>query len=194
MSCFWLLIIISQNQKSTNFIIIIVVIIIMIMIVAVAVVVVMIIIMMNNAVADQKWCDFFVAIVFGKIAKVKMLFEANRSLFLNSAFPHYAGLVWIPLTSSSSSLSSLSWSSFIWFNFIHSFICDMMMITIKWGRGRRTRSWSWLRWWLRWWRWSELFNNLMMIMMIMSIHLNYMMMIMMMRRRRRSRMRYHNYE
>ena len=73
----------------------------------------------------------------------------------------------------------------------HSFICDMMMIiTIKWGRGgRRTRSSSWL-WWLRWWRWSELFNNLMM--MIMNIHLNYMMMIMMMRRRRRSRMRYHN--
>ena len=141
---------------------------------------------MNNAVADQKWIDFFNAIERGEIAKVKMLFEANRSLFLNSAYPHYSGLVWIPLTSSSSSLSSsLSWSSFIWFHFIsfiHSFICDMMMmITIKWGRGgRRTRSWSWLwRWWLRWWRWSELFNNLMMVM-IMSIHLNYMMIMMMM--------------
>ena len=60
------------------------------MIVAVAVVVVMIIIMMNNAVADQKWDDFFDAIWDGEIAKVKMLFEANRSLFLNSAFPDYA--------------------------------------------------------------------------------------------------------
>ncbi len=121
MSCFWLLIIISQNQKSTNFIIIIIV--VVIIIVAVAVVVVMIIIMMNNAVADQKWIDFFMAIQFGEIAKVKMLFEANRWLFLNSAFPDY-GWVWIPLTSSSSSSlsSSLSWSSFIWFHsFIHSF-------------------------------------------------------------------------
>ena len=54
------------------------------------VVVVMIIIMMNNAVADQKWDDFFNAIGRGEIAKVKMLFEANRSLFLNSAFPDYA--------------------------------------------------------------------------------------------------------
>ena len=88
MSCFWLLIIISKNQKSTNFIIIIIVVINMI--VAVAVVVVMIIIMMNNAVADQKWNDFFDAIMSGEIAKVKMLFEANRSLFLNSAFPDYA--------------------------------------------------------------------------------------------------------
>ena len=74
-------------------------------------------------------------------------------------------------------------------SFIHSFICDMMMmITIKWGRG-----WPWSRWWSWLWLWwSELFNNLMM--MIMSIHFNYMMMIMMMRRRRRSRMRYHNYQ
>ena len=91
MSCFWLLIIISQNQKSTNFIIIIVVVIIII--VAVAVVVVMIIIMMNNAVADQKWDDFFNAIWDGEIAKVKMLFEANRSLFLNSAYPDYGAWV-----------------------------------------------------------------------------------------------------
>ena len=53
-------------------------------------VVVMIIIMMNNAVADQKWIDFFNAIYNGEIAKVKMLFEANRSLFMNSAYPHYA--------------------------------------------------------------------------------------------------------
>ena len=91
LSCFWLLIIISQNQKSTNFIIVVIVI-----IVAVAVVVVMIIIMMNNAVADQKWYDFFMAIWDGEIAKVKMLFEANRSLFLNSAFPDYAaGYGWV---------------------------------------------------------------------------------------------------
>ena len=82
--CFWLLIIISQNQKSTNFIIVVI-----IMIVAVAVVV-MIIIMMNNAVADQKWRDFFIAIYYGEIANVKMLFEANCSLFLNSEFPDYA--------------------------------------------------------------------------------------------------------
>ena len=52
-----------------------------------------IIIMMNNAVADQKWNDFFMAINCGQIAKVKMLFEANRSLFLNSAFPDYAAYV-----------------------------------------------------------------------------------------------------
>ena len=89
MSCFWLLIIISQNQKSTNFIIIIIVVVIII-IVAVVVVVVMIIIMMNNAVADQEWHDFFMAIGRGEIANVKMLFEANRSLFHNSAFPDYA--------------------------------------------------------------------------------------------------------
>ena len=60
----------------------------------------------------------------GEIAEVKMLFEANRSLFLNSASPHYAARVWIPLTSSSSlllSLSSLSLSSFSWFHFIHLF-------------------------------------------------------------------------
>ena len=119
------------NQKSTNFIIIIIVVII-IVVVVVVVVVVMIIIMMNNAVADQKWYDFFMEIRNGQIAKVKMLFEANRSLFLNSAYPDYAtNWVWIPLTSSSS-LSSLSWSSFIWF---HSFCDMMMMITIKWGRG-----------------------------------------------------------
>ena len=85
MSCFWLLIIISQNQKSTNFIIIIII---------VAVVdVVMMIIIMNNAVTDQKWVDFFNAIGYGEIAKVKMLFEANRSLFLNSAFPEYEARV-----------------------------------------------------------------------------------------------------
>ena len=77
------------NQKSTNFIIIVVI----IMIVAVAVVVVIIIIMMNNAVADQKWNDFFNTIYNGEIAEVKMLFEANRSLFQNSAFPDYAAYV-----------------------------------------------------------------------------------------------------
>ena len=52
----------------------------------------MIIIMMNNAVADQKWYDFFNAIARGEIAKVKMLFEANRSLFLNSAFPYHGSV------------------------------------------------------------------------------------------------------
>ena len=56
-------------------------------------VVVMIIIMMNNAVADQKWFGFFGAIYRGEIAKVKMLFEANRSLFLNSAYPDFGRLV-----------------------------------------------------------------------------------------------------
>ena len=82
MSCFWLLIIISQNQKSTNFIIIVAVL-----------VVVMIIIIINNTVGDQKWVYLFDAIEKGKIAEVKMLFEDNRSLFLNSAIPDYAALV-----------------------------------------------------------------------------------------------------